>query len=71
MTHESTTPQYLTVARRLCDRGYRVIIGSGKGGFWVRNSDMTIPSFADRNSFVSFRKAKLLFLPDATTASRS
>ena len=70
MTDAPTSPQYHAVARRLCERGYRVIIGVGKGGFWVRNPDMSIPAFADRHSFVSFRKAKLLFLAEPPFVSR-
>ena len=70
MTLDATSPQYHAVARRMCERGYRVIIGHGKGGFWVRNPDMTRPPFADRHSFVSFRKAKLLFLAEPPFVSR-
>jgi hypothetical protein len=64
MTRDSLSAEYHAVARRLAGRGYRVIIGYGKGGFWVRNPDMTKPAFADHNSFVSFRKAKVLFTDD-------
>jgi hypothetical protein len=63
MTHDSLGAEYHAVARRLAGRGYRVIVGYGKGGFWVRNPDMTKPPFADHNGFISFRKAKMLFLP--------
>ena len=61
MTRDSQSAEYHTVALRRADRGFRVIIGYGKGGFWVRNPDMTKPACADENSFVSFRKAKVLF----------
>jgi hypothetical protein len=61
MTHDRISPEYHAVARPLAGRGFRVIIGYGKGGFWVRNPDMTRPAFADENSFVSFREAKVLF----------
>ena len=61
MTHESLSPEDHAVARRMAERGLRVKIGYGQGGFWVRNPDMTRPAFADENSFVSFRKAKVLF----------
>jgi hypothetical protein len=64
MTHDSLSAEHHAVARRMAERGYRVIIGYGKGGFWVRNPDMTKPPFVDHNSFISFRKAKVLFLPD-------
>jgi hypothetical protein len=47
-------------------RGYRVIVGYGKGGFWVRNPDMTKPPFADEHSFIAFRKAKVLFTAERT-----
>jgi hypothetical protein len=61
MTHDAINGEYHAIARRLAERGYRVILGYGKGGFWVRNPDMTRPAFADENSFVSFRQAKVLF----------
>lgn len=61
MTRDRLGAEYHAIARRLAERGYRVIIGYGKGGFWVRNPDMTKPAFADHNSFLSFRQAKLLF----------
>lgn len=64
MTHDTLGAEYHAVARRLAGRGYRVIIGYGKGGFWVRNPDMTKPAFTDHNSFIAFRKAKLLFTTD-------
>jgi hypothetical protein len=63
MTPDSISAEYHAVARRVAERGYRVIIGYGKGGFWVRNPDMTKPAFADENSFVSSRKAIVLFRP--------
>lgn len=52
--------QYLAVAEALARRGYRVINGYGKGGFWVRNPDMTRPFFVDKNSFIRFADAKRL-----------
>ncbi len=64
MTHDTLSAEHHAVARRMAERGFRVIVGYGKGGFWVRNPDMTKPAFADQNSFISFRKAKMLFLPD-------
>ena len=64
MTPDTLSAEHHAVARRMAERGYRVIIGYGKGGFWVRNPDMTRPPFADENSFIAFRKAKLLFLPE-------
>ncbi len=64
MTHDRLSAEHHAVARRMAERGYRVIIGYGKGGFWVRNPDMTKPAFADGNSFVSIRKAKVLFTPE-------
>jgi hypothetical protein len=60
-THAS---EYHAVARRLAEKGFRVIVGYGKGGFWVRNPDMTKPSFVNEHGFISFRKAKVLFTPD-------
>ena len=57
-------PQRRAPRRRPPPRlGYRVIIGYGKGGFWVRNPDMTRPPFVDGNSFIAFRKAKVRSLP--------
>ena len=41
-----------------------MIIGYGKGGFWVRNPDLTRPPFADEHSFISFARAKVLFTND-------
>jgi len=65
MTQDSLSAKHQAVARRMAERGYRVIIGYGKGGFWVRNPDMTKPPFVDHNrSFIPFRKAKVLFLQD-------
>jgi hypothetical protein len=61
MTRDTLSAEHHAVARRMAERGYRVIIGYGKGGFWVRNPDMTKPAFAGQNSFISFRKAKELF----------
>ncbi len=61
MTHDRLSTEYHAVARRMADCGFRVIIGYGKGGFWVRNPDMTRPSFVDDRSFLSFRRAKVLF----------
>jgi hypothetical protein len=63
MTHNTLSAEHHALARRMAARGYQVIIGYGKGGFWVRNPDMTKPPFVDGNSFIAFRKAKLLFLP--------
>lgn len=63
MTHDRLSAEHHAIARRMADRGYRVIVGYGKGGFWVRNPDMTRPPFADQNSFIAFRKAKSLFPP--------
>jgi hypothetical protein len=68
MTHDRLSPEYHAVARRMAELGLRVIIGYGKGRFWVRNPDMTKPAFADHNSFVSFRKAKVLFTPGQEAA---
>ena len=64
MTQDRLSAEHHAVARRMAGRGYRVMIGYGKGGFWVRNPDMTRPPFADHNSFISFRKAKVLFPPE-------
>ena len=61
MTHETLSPEDHAVARRMAGCGLRVKIGYGQGGFWVRNPDMTKPAFADYNSFISFRKAEVLF----------
>jgi hypothetical protein len=61
MTHNTLGAEYHAIARRLAERGYRVLIGYGKGGFWVRNPDLTRPPFADDRGFLSFRKAKMLF----------
>jgi hypothetical protein len=63
MTDDRLSAEHHAVARRMAERGYRLIIGYGKGGFWVRNPDMTKPTFADGNSFVSFHKASVLFPP--------
>jgi len=64
MTRDTLSAEHQAVARRMTERGYRIVIGYGKGGFWVRNPDTTKPPFVDHNSFISFRKAKMLFLPD-------
>jgi hypothetical protein len=64
MTHNTLSAEHHAVARRMAERGYRIVIGYGKGGFWVRNPDMTRPPFVDHNSFISFRNAKMLFLSD-------
>jgi hypothetical protein len=61
MTHDSLSAEHHAIARRMVARGYRVIVGYGKGGFWVRNPDMTRPAFVNEHSFISFRKAKRLF----------
>jgi hypothetical protein len=63
MTRDTLSAEHHAIARCLSAHGYRVIIGYGKGGFWVRNPDMTKPPFVDGNSFIAFRAAKLLFLP--------
>jgi hypothetical protein len=63
MTHNRLSPEHHAVACQLAERGYRVTIGYGKGGFWVRNPDMTKPAFTDHNGFLSFRKANVLFGP--------
>jgi hypothetical protein len=55
-------PEHHVLARLLADKGYRVILGRGKDGLWVRNPDMTRPPFTDANSFISFAKAKVLFI---------
>jgi hypothetical protein len=64
MTPDRISAEHHAIARRMTARGYRVIVGYGKGGFWVRNPDMTRPPFADEHSFLSFRKAKVLFTND-------
>jgi hypothetical protein len=65
MTHEQQARvHYQAIARRMSGLGYRVIVGYGKGGFWVRNPDMTKPAFADEHSFVSIARARMLFMPD-------
>lgn len=64
MTHHSLSAEQHAVARRMAERGFRVIIGYGKGGFWVRNPDMTKPPFTDHNSFISFTRAKVLITDD-------
>jgi hypothetical protein len=64
MTHDRLSAEHHAIARRIAARGFRVIIGYTKGGFWVRNPDMTKPPFADENSFIAFRKAKVLFPND-------
>ena len=64
MTQDRLSAEHHAVARRMSDRGFRVIVGYGKGGFWVRNPDMTKPAFTDHNSFISFRKAMMLFTND-------
>ena len=61
MTPDRISAEHHAIARRMIARGYRVIVGYGKGGFWVRNPDMTRPPFADEHSFIAFRKAKVLF----------
>jgi hypothetical protein len=60
MTHDRVSAEHHAVARALAARGYRVIIGYGKGGFWVRHADMSRPSFADATCFVSFARARKL-----------
>jgi hypothetical protein len=63
MTHDTSSAEYHAIARRMAEQGYRVVIGYGKGGFWVRNPDMTRPDFVDGNCFIACRKARVLFLP--------
>jgi hypothetical protein len=63
MTHDTSSAESHTIARRMAEQGYRVVFGYGKGGYWVRNPDMTRPDFVDGNSFIGFRKARVLFLP--------
>ncbi len=60
MKHGDIRARYHAIADRLSARGYRVIIGCAKGGFWVRNPDITKPPFVDTHSFVAFRKAKAM-----------
>jgi hypothetical protein len=64
MPPDTLGAEHHAVARWMAGRGYCVIIGYAKGGFWVRNPDMTKPPFADHNSFISFRKAIVLFPPE-------
>ena len=64
MTHDSLSAEHHAIARRMAERGYRVIVGYRKGGFWVRNPDMTKPPFVNEHSFIAFRKAKVLFPPE-------
>jgi hypothetical protein len=52
MKPDTLSAEHHAVARRMVGRGFRVIIGYGKGGFWVRNPDMTRPPFVDHNSFL-------------------
>ena len=61
MTDDLLSAEHHAVARRMAERGYRVVIGYGKGGFWVRNPDMTRPPFVDHNGFLPFREARKLF----------
>lgn len=65
MTQDNLSAEHHAVARRMADRGYRVIIGYNKGGFWVRNPDMTKPPFVDHRSFISFRKARAFFTAES------
>jgi hypothetical protein len=60
MTPDRVSAEHHAIARALADRGFRVTIGYGKGGFWVRNADLSKPPFADENSFVSFARARKL-----------
>ena len=64
MTPDSLSPEDHAVARRMAERGYRVVIAYTQGGFRVRNPDMTKPAFADHNGFLSFARAKVLFTND-------
>ena len=66
MTQDRLSAEHHAIARRMAARGFRVIIGYTKGGFWVRNPDMTRPPFVNEHSFISFRKAKVLFTPERT-----
>ncbi len=59
MTPDRLSAEHHAVARTLVARGYRVIIGYRKGGFWVRHADMSRPPFADATCFVSFARGKL------------
>jgi hypothetical protein len=68
MTHDRIGPDHHAAARALAQRGYRVTIAYARGGFWVRNPDMTRPPFVDEHSFISFKKAKLLFTTDRRLA---
>ncbi len=61
MTQDRLSAEHHAVARHLAGRGYRVTIIYAKGGFRVRNPDMTKPPFVDHNGFISFRKALVLF----------
>jgi hypothetical protein len=59
--HPSPRERYRILARRIRAAGYLVIAGHGKGGFWVRNPDMTRPPFVDGNSFIGYTRAEKLF----------
>ena len=64
MAHERFSAEHHAVARHLAGGGLRVTIVYAKGGFRVRNPDMTKPPFVDHSSFISFRKALVLFTYD-------
>jgi hypothetical protein len=66
MRQANTSSEHHVIAQRMARRGFRVFIGSD--GFWVRNPNMTKPSFTDAHSFISFRKAKVLFNPETIHA---
>jgi hypothetical protein len=59
--HSSPRERYRILAGRIRAAGYLVIDGYGKGGFWVRNPDMTKPPFVDGNSFIRYTRAEKLF----------
>ena len=61
MASEARRAECRALARRMASLGYRVIAGVDKGGFWVRNPDMSRPPFVDENSFVPLRRARQLF----------
>lgn len=66
LTQDRLSAEHHAIARRMVARGYRVIVGYGQGGSWVRNPDITRPPFTDEHSFLAFRKAKVLFPAERT-----
>ena len=52
---------YLAITKAIQAQGFQVIEGYGKGGFWVRNPDMSKPIFVNENSFLPYANAKKLF----------